>query len=156
MYIHTEVTTDHTKSIMSDLGTNRRRSVISKVLDFFRCCRGDKVEKFNSKNKKADDIIVTRVFTSSSAAAFDNNFDITAGVPYIHQRNRCDIFNTRTVIGNLQIQPKGQKLNKGTAVRSKSKCNQVEVDKAAGQDFRGDMSEVHFDNSEGLEVLTIF
>lgn len=133
---------------------NSRRSALSRFLNFLCCCcRGSNDER-DEQGIDADDIIVTRVYKSSSAVVLNEHLEIVAGLPYMPKASKSDIDITRQTNDRQNM----ERSNVDKRGKRKQKKNQIPLapDTAATFDVGGDVADVNFDDSEGLEVLNAF
>ena len=108
-----------------------RRSTISRILDSIFCCfRGE-------GGKGDDDLVVTRVYKSAEALISHETRDVLPGIPYIPPvQTNSDIF-TKSQKERPMIHHKKQ------TIRS-------------GSDVVDDIRNAVLDDSDDLEVITIF
>ena len=93
-----------------------------------------------------DDIVVTRVYRSTSAVFLQEKSVIMPGFPYLPKASKSDVFS------GMDERVREKSGNKAANRKSMKVIN----DAAATFDIGGDVGDVSFNDSEGIEVITLF
>jgi hypothetical protein len=138
---------------MPDNRETRRSKVIDRILDILFCCfRGNK--KQSEINE--DDLVVTRVYKSSSVLELRGNQEILPGFPYIPaKQSRSDVFILDEAKSRVIVDEKQANEKKYGTRRRDADTVHVVTDSGARNDVGGDTGDVVFEGSDGLEIINI-
>ena len=129
-----------------------RRSKLDRFLDCLLCCfRGNKESEIND-----DDIVITRVYRSTSVVELRGNMDIVPGFPYVPpKQSKSEIFSTDNTKSRVQEDEKQKKKCRYSRGNRNAVRNHVATDSGARNDVGGDTGDVVFDESDGLEIINL-
>lgn len=130
---------------------NATRSKIDRLLDFLLCRRNKTESEIND-----DDLVITRVFKSSSVVELRGNQGILPGFPYIPPKlSRSDIFNPDKAKSQVQEDKNQTRKSRFDRGNRNAERNRVMFESGARNDLGGDTGDVVFDESDGLEIINL-
>lgn len=117
------------------------------------CCRNDAVNTLtglhdNKEEGEDDDIIVYRVYRSSSATNGQNAVDSLKSHPFAPKTSKSEVFDFNNVNLSTTRKTRGN--------RSRHPTSNPEQENGAKEDVGGDTGDVIFDDADTLNVLDSF